>query len=337
MKDIVIYTDIHPARNDSISPSGLLEWIIDFFNKKGYQYRLLRKIDNFKNLDNKLIIVYPSHKINELTRNILLRNRIILLGPDSNSVEAYSLLKHKIPIFKLKILKKIFFTCFIRILDEHNLRKEGSTIVVGEQDYKYLKKVKDNTFFLPHPFLSSLKIVKPLSVKIPINGLILIGKLRGVPVGFERIEPFIEKYLIPLATSFKLTLFIFESTGLKINNLKHQKSVVIIKRSDELTPSFFQSKLMINMTTCGGGTANRSLSSLYDGAFLFSSTFGARNISRIFFKGQLFVSKHSPSSKLFFQDLEKFINVIKSTDNRDKINLLNRKSEEIFHNILKNG
>tara|TARA_B100000242_G_scaffold286347_1_gene251812 strand:+ start:840 stop:1850 length:1011 start_codon:yes stop_codon:yes gene_type:complete len=335
MKDIVIYTDINPGRNYSISPSGLLEWIINFLNKKGYQYKIIDKLENLNKLHNKLIIIYPSHKIKELKEKFLLNNKIFLLGPDSNSVEAYSLAKDKLPILKLKIFKKIFIFCLIRYLDKHNLVKMGNTIVFGEEDYRYLKKIKSKTFFLPHPFLSSLNIKQPLSTKTPIDAIVLIGKLRGMPVGFKKIETIIEKYLLPIIENLNLRLYLFESTGLLLEKFQNHKNISIIKRNHELEIDFFQSKIMVNMSTCGAGTANRSLSSLHDGAFLFTTIFGARNISKSIFKEQLYISKYSPNSKLFFQDLENFMKKIKFADNRSQIINQNKISEDIFDKILK--
>ena len=335
MRRILIYTNIKPSKNLSLCPSGLLEWITIFLKKRNLSFSIINDKNKLNKAKNKIIIIYPASQIKEIDKIIIDLNKIITIGPDSFTFQAYTILKHKFFFFRYKLFKKIFFKCFTRILDKDNLNKKGISIVVGEKDYKVLNKIKPETYYLPHPYLSSLNIDKPLPTSLPINGLILIGKLKGVPVGFRDLEPIINKYLIPLLKIFKFKLFIFESTGLVLDKLIKNNQVEIIKTDQELKNNFFQSKIMINLSTCGGGTANRSLSSLYDGAFLFSTKFGARNIPQVNFKNQLFISKYDFDSEEFFNELRDYIKNLKLINNQNLIQSLNHKSEQTFEYLIK--
>ena len=336
MRNIIIYTDINPSRNLSICPSGLLEWITNLLERKDIKYNLINNKERLKKIKKKLIIVYPANKLEGLNKDILYQNKIMTLGPDSYTFLAYTVFKKKLSLLRLSIFKKIFFSLFIRLLDRNNLNRNSITVVVGEEDYRILKRFKFNSFYLPHPYLSGLKLKKPLPTNLPINGLILIGKLKGVSVGFRNLEPAINKFLLPLITELNLKLFIFESTNLSLKKIKKTNNFRIIKRGQFLNENFFQSKVVINLSSCGGGGANRSLSSLYDGAFLFSTKFGTRNIMTKDFKNQIYVSEYQPESIKFYNDLRKYISSLKIIDNTEKILLSNKKSELIFEDLINN-
>ena len=71
----------------------------------------------------------------------------------------------------------------------------------------------------------------------------------------------------------------------------------------------------MNLSICGAGTANRSLSALLMVVIYLQQNLEPEILMYKKFKNQIFVSNESPFEKLFYKDLEKFIQNIFPVDN----------------------
>ena len=64
-----------------------------------------------------------------------------------------------------------------------------TNFLIGSNDTNFLNSVGGRYRELPHPFLSSVNLKKPiLPDKLRNNDFVLIGKLKGLPVGFRNLE-----------------------------------------------------------------------------------------------------------------------------------------------------
>ena len=333
---IHIYSNLEISNNLSKNPTGLIKWIIDVLNEEKLDYRFYNEFEEINKLRNSKIIIYPSQLKSRLGKETKKSNKIISLGPDCNSLEIISLLKFRFSIlqrfFKLKLFEKIL----INIFDKENISDKKTLIVVGEEDYKMLQKYNKNTFYLEHPYLSSIPNKFPIIPKSSKKlDLVIIGKLKGMPVGFYNITSTIENNILPILERNDILLYLFKTSGIRLTEkMISNKKVKIISKEYKLNKNFFQNKVVLNLTLCGAGTANRSLSALYDGAFLFSSKFGIRNINLELFGHQIGVSSNSPLDKKFYRKLENFITTRNNIDNRDLLSNINMNSKSKLLDII---
>ena len=334
---LYIYTDLKAVVNKSKGPTGLLKWIVDSLENNNINYKIFSEAKELNILKNKSILIYPKHLHKNLSKKAKSLNKIIIIGPDSTTIQIYSLILYYFPFLRkvlfIKFIKDIFCICFDNI---YNFKK-STNLLVGIEDVNFLNNSGGNYKELTHPFLSSTKLKKPLLPEnINYKDLVIIGKLKGLPVAYRNLEKPIEQFLIPKLINSNRKLYIFESTGLNISDeyTKHQ-NIKIIRTNEDIPDDFFRSKIIVNMAICGGGTANRSLSGLYDGGYLFSTKFGMRNINITTFENRVKISRFYPFNKRFYDEIlnNKFESFNKK--NLKIIHLINDNSERILINNLK--
>ena len=92
--------------------------------------------------------------------------------------------------------------------------------------------------------MSSLECKSPIKSNPKKNiGLVIIGKLRGMPVAFRNIEKYLNKYLIPIIYANKnVHIFLFESTKLNLKELP-KKYLTKISPETNLKKDFFLLRL----------------------------------------------------------------------------------------------